>query len=70
VKGTLALRSADADGRPNSWYGREWPAPTGLHASRTTDERGFDKIIACVEAGKKVLGKDIGLALDCGPAGR
>jgi L-alanine-DL-glutamate epimerase-like enolase superfamily enzyme len=30
-------------------------------------ERGFDKVIACVEAGKKVLGKDIGLALDCGP---
>ena len=30
-------------------------------------ERGFDHVVACVEASKKVLGDDIGLALDCGP---
>jgi len=53
---------------PNSWYGREWPEPTGPYMNRgLMTERGFDKVLACVEAGKKVLGKDIGLALDCGP---
>jgi L-alanine-DL-glutamate epimerase-like enolase superfamily enzyme len=30
-------------------------------------ERGLKHVIACVEAMKKVLGEDIGLALDCGP---
>ena len=30
-------------------------------------ERGLEHVIACVEAMKKVLGDEIGLALDCGP---
>ena len=30
-------------------------------------ERGLKHVIACVEAMKKVLGDEIGLALDCGP---
>jgi L-alanine-DL-glutamate epimerase-like enolase superfamily enzyme len=30
-------------------------------------ERGLENCIACVEAAKKVLGADIGLAFDCGP---
>jgi len=30
-------------------------------------ERGFDYVVACVEAMKKVLGDEVGLALDCGP---
>jgi L-alanine-DL-glutamate epimerase-like enolase superfamily enzyme len=30
-------------------------------------ERGFDYVLACVEAIKKVLGHEIGLACDCGP---
>ena len=30
-------------------------------------ERGLNHVIACVEAMKKVLGDEVGLALDCGP---
>jgi len=30
-------------------------------------ERGFKHIVACVEAMKRVLGDEVGLALDCGP---
>lgn len=30
-------------------------------------ERGLDHIVTCTEAMKKVLGSEIGLALDCGP---
>jgi L-alanine-DL-glutamate epimerase-like enolase superfamily enzyme len=30
-------------------------------------ERGIDNVVACVEAAKKALGDDVGLALDCGP---
>ena len=32
-------------------------------------ERGLKHVIDCVEAMKKVLGDEIGLALDCGLAG-
>ncbi|MEP7363772.1 MAG: mandelate racemase/muconate lactonizing enzyme family protein, partial [Acidobacteriota bacterium] len=51
---------------PDMWYGE--PAggtPHSMHGTMT--ERGLDHIIACVEAMKKVLGKDVGLALDAGP---
>ncbi|MGH9609341.1 MAG: mandelate racemase/muconate lactonizing enzyme family protein [Candidatus Acidiferrales bacterium] len=51
---------------PDAWYDQPrhgWPHPDyGL-----LTERGFDHVVACVEASKKVLGKDVGLALDCGP---
>jgi len=30
-------------------------------------EVGFDHFVACAEAMKKVLGNEVGLALDCGP---
>jgi L-alanine-DL-glutamate epimerase-like enolase superfamily enzyme len=51
---------------PNGWYD---DARTGApHADRgLMTERGLAHIIACVEAMKKVLGDEIGLALDCGP---
>jgi len=40
----------------------------GPHPSRgPLTERGLKHVIACVEAMKKVLGDEIGLALDCGP---
>lgn len=52
---------------PDMWY--DEPARSGpphMDAGLMT-ERGFDHVLSCVEAMKKVLGKDIGLALDCGP---
>src|SRR5580692_10122564 len=52
---------------PNAWY--DEPARQGAsHPDRgMLTERGMDHVIACVEAMKKVLGDEIGLALDCGP---
>jgi L-alanine-DL-glutamate epimerase-like enolase superfamily enzyme len=51
---------------PNGWY--DEPRTGTSHADRgLMTERGLEHVIACVEAMKKVLGKDIGLALDCGP---
>ena len=52
---------------PDGWY--DYPPRSGPpHANRgLLTERGLDHIIACVEAMKKVLGSEVGLALDCGP---
>ena len=51
---------------PNGWYDEPRTGPP--HSDRgLLTERGFDHILACVEAMKKVLGDEIGLALDCGP---
>src|SRR5690349_16319490 len=52
---------------PDGWYdspGRPGPG----HADRgMLTERGLEQIIVCAEAMKKVLGDEVGLALDCGP---
>jgi L-alanine-DL-glutamate epimerase-like enolase superfamily enzyme len=51
---------------PNGWYDEPRTGPP--HSDRgLMTERGLDHVIACVEAMKKVLGDEIGLALDCGP---
>lgn len=51
---------------PNAWY--DEPRTGTPHSDRgLMTERGLEHIIACVEAMKKVLGDEIGLALDCGP---
>jgi L-alanine-DL-glutamate epimerase-like enolase superfamily enzyme len=52
---------------PDGWY--DDPPRTGAsHSDRgMMTERGLEHVIACVEAMKKVLGDEIGLALDCGP---
>jgi L-alanine-DL-glutamate epimerase-like enolase superfamily enzyme len=51
---------------PNSWY--DDPRTGAPHSDRgMMTERGLEHIIACVEAMKKVLGDEVGLALDCGP---
>lgn len=51
---------------PNGWY--DEPRTGASHPDRgLMTERGLEHVIACVEAMKKVLGKDVGLALDCGP---
>lgn len=51
---------------PNGWY--DEPRTGASHSDRgLMTERGLETIIACVQAMKKVLGDEIGLALDCGP---
>lgn len=51
---------------PNAWY--DDPRTGAPHPDRgLMTERGLAHVIACVEAMKKVLGDEIGLALDCGP---
>src|SRR6202044_785981 len=51
---------------PNGWYDEPRTGPP--HSDRgLLTERGLEEILARVEAMKKVLGKEIGLALDCGP---
>jgi L-alanine-DL-glutamate epimerase-like enolase superfamily enzyme len=51
---------------PNAWY--DDPRTGASHADRgLMTERGLKHVISCVEAMKKVLGDEIGLALDCGP---
>jgi L-alanine-DL-glutamate epimerase-like enolase superfamily enzyme len=51
---------------PNGWYDEPRTGPP--HSDRgLLTERGFNHILACVEAMKKVLGDEVGLALDCGP---
>jgi len=50
----------------NGWY--DEPRTGASHMDRgLLTERGLNQIVACVEAMKKVLGDEIGLALDCGP---
>ena len=51
---------------PDAWYDEPRTGPPHPDYGLLT-ERGFDHIIACVEAMKKVLGNEVGLALDCGP---
>jgi L-alanine-DL-glutamate epimerase-like enolase superfamily enzyme len=51
---------------PDAWY--DEPRTGAAHPDRgLMTERGLKHVIACVEAMKKVLGDEIGLALDCGP---
>jgi L-alanine-DL-glutamate epimerase-like enolase superfamily enzyme len=53
---------------PDAWYGEQWTGVQPPYMDRgLLTERGLDHILACVEAAKKALGKDVGLALDCGP---
>lgn len=50
----------------NGWY--DEPRTGASHPDRgLMTERGLKYVISCVEAMKKVLGDEIGLALDCGP---
>jgi L-alanine-DL-glutamate epimerase-like enolase superfamily enzyme len=51
--------------KPNAWYDESRPSRV-LNRGLMT-EGGLKHVIACVEAVKKVLGDEVGLALDCGP---
>ncbi|MCC7174093.1 MAG: mandelate racemase/muconate lactonizing enzyme family protein [Bryobacterales bacterium] len=52
--------------QPGFWYDEPRSGAPHSNAGLLT-ERGMEHIIACVEAMKKVLGNEVGLALDCGP---
>ncbi len=53
---------------PNEWFGEHWTGRNGPYMNRgLMTESGFDYVLSCAEAAKKVLGKEIGLAFDCGP---
>ena len=53
---------------PDTWYGEHWTGRNGPYMDRgPLTERGLGYIMSCVDACKKGVGKDIGLALDCGP---
>jgi L-alanine-DL-glutamate epimerase-like enolase superfamily enzyme len=57
-----AMMRAESKG----WYDEPRTGPP--HSDRgLLTERGLEHIVACVQAMKKVLGDEIGLALDCGP---
>jgi L-alanine-DL-glutamate epimerase-like enolase superfamily enzyme len=53
---------------PNEWYGQHWTGHNFPYMDRgQMTKRGFDYVLSCVEAIKKVLGNDVDLACDCGP---
>jgi L-alanine-DL-glutamate epimerase-like enolase superfamily enzyme len=53
---------------PDTWYGQRWTGRNPPYMDRgPLTERGLDYVLSCVEAAKKVLGKEVDLALDCGP---
>ena len=66
IKQGIGFHSRMASGVPNFFYGEVQKG--GFHGNRgPLTERGLKHVIACVEAMKKVLGDEVGLALDCGP---
>ena len=69
IKMAVGFHSAGMMGAiPDMWY--DDPRKGAPHSDRgLMTERGLKHVISCVEAMKKVLGDEIGLALDCDPAG-
>ncbi len=68
IKMGIGFHSAMGAGAPNFFYGDPAGPNNQPHANRgTLTEQGLKRIVASVEAMKKVLGDEIGLALDCGP---
>lgn len=66
VKQGIGFHSQMVNQVPNFFYGDVQTG--GRHPNRgPLTERGLKHVVACVEAMKKVLGDEIGLALDCGP---
>jgi L-alanine-DL-glutamate epimerase-like enolase superfamily enzyme len=51
---------------PDGWYDEQRAGAPHSNRGLMT-ERGLNHVISCVEAMKRVLGDEIGLALDCGP---
>ena len=68
IKMGIGFHSSMGAKAPNFFYGDPVGPKNPPHANRgPLTEQGLKRIIACVEAMKKVLGDEIGLALDCGP---
>ncbi|MBK8505356.1 MAG: mandelate racemase/muconate lactonizing enzyme family protein [Saprospiraceae bacterium] len=68
IKMPIVFHSSMGAQAPNFFYGDPAGPNNQPHANRgPITEQGLKRIIACVEAMKKVLGDEIGLALDCGP---
>ena len=68
IKMGVGFHSSMGANAPNFFYGNPVGPNNPPHANRgPLTEQGLKRIIACVEAMKKVLGDEIGLALDCGP---
>jgi len=66
IKQGIGFHSGMVANVPDFFYGELQRG--GFHANRgLLTERGLKHVIACVEAMKKVLGDEVGLALDCGP---
>lgn len=68
IKMGIGFHSRMGAEAPNFFYGDPAGPNNQPHANRgTLTEQGLKRIVASVEAMKKVLGDEIGLALDCGP---
>ncbi len=53
---------------PDAWYGQHWRGRATPYMNRgLLTQPGIDHVIACVEAAKKAVGNEVGLAFDCGP---
>jgi L-alanine-DL-glutamate epimerase-like enolase superfamily enzyme len=68
IKMGIGFHSRMGAEAPNFFYGDPVGPKNPPHANRgTMTEQGLKRIVASVEAMKKVLGDEIGLALDLGP---
>ena len=68
IKMGIGFHSRMGAEAPNFFYGDPVGPNNQPHANRgTLTEQGLKRIVACVEAMKKALGDEIGLALDLGP---
>ena len=68
IKMGIGFHSRMGAEAPNFFYGDPAGANNQPHANRgTLTEQGLKRIVASVDAMKKVLGDEIGLALDLGP---
>ena len=71
IKQGIGFHSRMGSEAPDFFYGQKmaaYGAATPPHPNRgPLTEKGMKRFIACVEAMKKVLGDEVGLALDCGP---
>lgn len=68
IKMPIGFHSQMAGKAPNFFYGDPVGPGNPPHGNRgPLTEQGLKRIISSVEAMKKVLGDEIGLAIDCGP---
>ena len=68
IKQGISFHSPMAREVPDFFLGEpRTSARHGSHERGLLTEKGLDHVVACVQAMKDVLGKEVGLALDCGP---